>query len=97
MSEPPGYSLLKRSNGFWYVLHAKDGRMIWKSTRTRSKQDVLKSLINFRELLKTPGLCHTPVELHWDFLQYATGTYSPKTKCMYEACLENLKRFVGDL
>jgi hypothetical protein len=52
MSDPVNYSLLKRSNGFWYVLYEADGRMRWKSTRTRSKQEVAKSLSHLSQLLK---------------------------------------------
>jgi hypothetical protein len=46
MSDPTSFSLLKRSNGLRYVLYEADGRMRWKSTRTRSKSLRCPSILN---------------------------------------------------
>ena len=48
MSDPTSFSLLKRSNGFWYVLYETDGRIRWKSTHTRSKQEATRSPPNLK-------------------------------------------------
>ncbi|MGB2867196.1 MAG: hypothetical protein WBD36_01995, partial [Bacteroidota bacterium] len=45
-------SLFKRSNGFWYILYYDGGKIRWKSTGARLKQDALKALSEFQALLK---------------------------------------------
>jgi hypothetical protein len=51
MSDPTNFSLLKRSNGFWYVLYEENGCVRWKSTRTRSKAEATKALSILKDLL----------------------------------------------
>jgi integrase len=97
MSEPKSFSLLKRSNGFWYVLYADEGRVRWKSTRSRSKQEALKSLSHLKDLLKPKVRVVLLSNFIDDFLRYADGTYSAKTKSIYKAYLGNLKFYVGNL
>ena len=93
MAEPTSYSLLKRSTGFWHVLYRSENRLGWKSTRTRSKQEALKSLSNLKDLFK-PKACVVLLSTFIDeFLRCAEGTYSPKTKSIYEAYLTNLKSY----
>jgi hypothetical protein len=79
MSEPTSYSLLKRSNGFWYVLYADEGRVRWKSTRSRSKQEALKSLSHLKDLLKPKVRVVLLSNFIDDFLRYADGLYSDQT------------------
>jgi len=97
MSDPANYSLLKRSNGFWYVLYEADGRIHWKSTRTRSKQEAAKSLSHLSELLKPRERVILLSGFIQDFLLYARGTYAKKTTDMYRNSLGSLMAFVGEL
>jgi site-specific recombinase XerD len=97
MSDPTSFSLLKRSNGFWYVLYETDGRIRWKSTHTRSKQEATRSLSNLKDLLKPRSRVILLSKFIQDFLLYAIGTYSAKTTSIYRGSLGSLKAFVGDL
>ena len=71
MSDPANYSLLKRSNGFWYVLYEADGRTRWKSTRTRSRAEATKSLSNLKDLLKPRARVILLSRFTQEFLLYA--------------------------
>ena len=79
MSVPTKFYLFKRSNGFWYVLYEKDGRIRWKSTGTRVRQEALKALSNLRDLLRPKVPVNLLSKFSHDFLRYAEGTYAEKT------------------
>ncbi len=97
MSEPTRFSLFKRSNGFWYVLHEKDGRRCWKSTRSRSKQEALKTIARLQEFLKPKPKSVLLSEFVKEFLQYVEPTYSAKTARMYKDSLHSFQKLVGDI
>lgn len=44
------FSLLKRSNGVYYILHSQNGRRKWKSTKTTTKPEALRAIANFKRL-----------------------------------------------
>lgn len=93
MAEPTSFSLLRRSNGFWYVLYESNGRVRWKSTRTRAK----KRLSYLKDLLKPKVPVILLSKFTEDFLLYAHTAYSAKTVSLYRSSLGNLTAFVGNL
>src|SRR5574337_1071405 len=44
--------LFKRSNGIWYIVYREHGRVRWKSTKARHKNDALMFLADFKENTK---------------------------------------------
>ncbi len=49
---PQRFSLLKRSNGVYYILYYSNGRQRWKSTGATTKPEALRALVNFKQLFE---------------------------------------------
>jgi hypothetical protein len=98
MSDLPKISLLKRDNGFWYVLYEDSGRVRWKSTHTRSREGALKAVMRLKEFLRPkPETAPLLSNFSKDLLEYTGSTFAAKTTIMYEAVLKRLQKVAGDL
>ena len=96
MPEPTKFSLFKRSNGFYYILFEEDGRKRWKSTKCSLKSGALKTLIEFRQLLKTKPKAVTLSRFTSNYLEYARVNHAKGTVDIATIALKHLKAIVGD-
>ncbi len=92
-------SLLKRSNGVWYIVYTLDGRRRWLSTRTKLKTEALRRLKNFQ--LPSSSKSKTPKALALsayadEFFRYAKVNYAPATVAIFRLGLRHLTDVVGD-
>lgn len=91
---PQRFSLLKRSNGFYYVLWYQNGRQRWKSTKATTKPEALKALTKFKELFQEQVRSVSFEQFATQFLAYAEANLSLNTVRMYRTIFRTFGRFV---
>ncbi len=90
-------TLLKRSNGIYYIVFRDKGRPRWKSTHQRLKPLAIKALIDFKSNLQRDVSKATLSQFQKEFLAYAASTYSRRTVEVYRHALAKLQTITGDI
>ena len=88
------FSLYKRSNGIYYIGYYSEGRRRWKSTGVTTKQEALKQLTQFKELLTEQPHSVRFEQFKNDFLAYAATNLSQNTVRMYKTIFRIFGTFV---
>ena len=97
MSTSSKLYLYKRSNGYYYIGYFEQGRKRWKSTGSAQKQDALKALTNFKQLLTRKPTTRTLSQFTAEFLSYATQNYSERSFAFYRRTLKQFQALIGDI
>lgn len=88
--------LFKRPNGFWYIIYTADGRTKWKSTKCTDRNEALKKLTQFEDLVRSKPASNQFSSFIHDFLSYAQSTYAKASIDIFLVGLRNLQALAGD-
>ena len=91
-------SLIKRSNGIYYVVIAQsDGRRRWISTGKRVKSQALRAMTAGELEPQERGSGKSAQEFFHEFLDYAKTVYSEETLQVYQRAFQGFVRHLGNL
>jgi integrase len=91
-------SLLKRSNGIYYIIFEVQGKKKWKSTGETQKSKALDLLMNFDLSTETRQQRRISyLQFVSEYLAYAVATYAPGTTKIYRSAFSLFEKIVGDI
>jgi len=68
------FYLTKRNNGFFYIGYFVDGRLRWKTTKSRDKRKALTVLTRLREFIEESNKPKMPSEVIAAFMEFVEKT-----------------------
>ena len=82
-------SLIKRNNGYYYVIYREGGRQRWMSTHARDEKDAMAYFESIKASL--PCNCQIRLEdLRQQILKYANLNFKDGTVALYKAAFKKL-------
>jgi site-specific recombinase XerD len=88
-------SLIKRSNGFYYLVTCLNGKRIWQSTGSKTKPGALKFLKSRkRKTKKTNNL--TLSQFKTQYVTFAAANLAPSTVALYSGAIHTFLKYCGD-
>lgn len=86
----------EKKSGIYYVVSKRDGKRVWKSTRTRDKKEAYQFyLISSKEISKSePRTLSSCIQ---EYMKYAKTNFAAKTQGIYKLTLDHLLGAVGDI
>jgi len=89
-------NLFKRANGKYYIYYERAGKRKWKSTGQTRRPDALRELAHFEEYFNEHIAKYSFEDFTKEFLEYCSGTFSPKTQTIYRSALVRFGHVIGD-
>ena len=88
-------SLIRRSNGFYYVIYHESGRQKWISTHTRDPKEAGELYQSMKPTLARRRV-ERLVDLKGRVLEYVELNYRPATLCLYKIAFDKFLGCVGN-
>ncbi|MGA9364523.1 MAG: hypothetical protein WBW16_09170 [Bacteroidota bacterium] len=89
-------SLIRRSNGIYYVISFQNGRRIWKSTGCTTKGEALKSASRGKRRFQRKAHLNLN-QFREIILSDAKANFAPSTVLLYQSAIDKLEQLIGNL
>jgi len=91
-------SLIKRSNGFYYLVTFQKGKRVWQSTKAKTKSGAIRFIKNNKRKAKAilKPSCPTLSEFEIQYMNYAVTNLAPSTVTLYKGAINAFRKYCGD-
>lgn len=89
-------SLIKRSNGYFYLVTFLNGKRIWQSTGAKTMTDALKFITDKKRKIKVVKIL-TLDQFRTQYLSFARANLAPSTVTLYKGAITTFRKTLGDL